>query len=120
MIRKRSAADLFAFFTRSLKATTGNHGRHIGGATLIVSAAGFLAMNQINQRAKSIYEDRAVPLAQLFDINDRMKDNTAGFVRRCRQRTFRPTGWRCLRQDRRKHRSDQQELVRLHGDLPHA
>jgi methyl-accepting chemotaxis protein len=25
---------------------------------------------------KSIYEDRAVPLAQLFEINDRMKDNT--------------------------------------------
>ena len=28
------------------------------------------------RRLKSIYEDRAVPLAQLFEINDRMKDNT--------------------------------------------
>ncbi|QIP04627.2 methyl-accepting chemotaxis protein [Bradyrhizobium symbiodeficiens] len=26
---------------------------------------------------KSIYEDRALPLAQLFEINDRMRDNTA-------------------------------------------
>ena len=45
-------------------------------ATLVVGATGFLAMNQINQHAKSIYEDRTVPLAQLFEINDRMKENS--------------------------------------------
>ena len=51
----------------------------LAAATLVVSAIGFLAMNQINQHAKSIYEDRAVPLAQLFEINDRMKDNSLAF-----------------------------------------
>ena len=76
MIRKRSAADVFSFFTRSLKARLGTMVGTLAAATLVVSAVGFLAMNQINQHAKSIYEDRAVPLAQLFEINDRMKDNS--------------------------------------------
>ena len=75
VIRKRSAADVFAFFTRTLKARLGTMVATLAAATLIVSATGFLAMNQINQHAKSIYEDRAVPLSQLFEINDRMKDN---------------------------------------------
>jgi PAS domain S-box-containing protein len=79
IIRKRSAFDLFAFFTRSLKARLGTMVGTLAGATLIVSAIGFLAMNQINRHAKSIYEDRAVPLAQLFEINDRMKDNSLAF-----------------------------------------
>ena len=76
MIRKRSVADLFAFSTRSLKARLGTMVGTLAAATLVVSAVGFLAMNQINSHAKSIYEDRAVPLAQLFEINDRMKDNS--------------------------------------------
>jgi PAS domain S-box-containing protein len=75
MIRKRSAADAFAFFTRTLKARLGTMVATLAAATLVVSATGFLAMNQISRHAKSIYEDRAVPLAQLFEINDRMKDN---------------------------------------------
>jgi aerotaxis receptor len=76
VIRKRSAADVFAFFTRTLKARLGSMVATLAAATLVVSATGFLAMNQINRHAKSIYEDRAVPLAQLFEINDRMKENS--------------------------------------------
>ena len=76
MIRKRSVADMFAFFTRSLKARLATMVGTLVAATLVVSATGFLAMNQINQHAKSIYEDRAIPLAQLFKINDLMKDNS--------------------------------------------
>jgi methyl-accepting chemotaxis protein len=43
---------------------------------LTIGLAGILATRESNTRMKSIYEDRAVPLAQLFEINDRMKDNT--------------------------------------------
>ena len=74
-IRKRSVSDLLAPFTHTLRARLITL---VGGFTasmLIVAAVGLLAMNQINARAKSIYEDRAVPLAQLFEINDRMKEN---------------------------------------------
>jgi aerotaxis receptor len=76
MIRKRSVFDMFAIFTHSLKARLGTMVGTLTVATLLVSAIGFLAMREINQHAKSIYEDRAVPLAQLFVINDRMKDNS--------------------------------------------
>ncbi|MDP3702937.1 MAG: MCP four helix bundle domain-containing protein, partial [Candidatus Omnitrophota bacterium] len=76
VIRKRSAADIFAPFTRTLTARLVTLVGMLAAAALIVSAIGLLGMNQINQRAKSIYEDRAVPLAQLFDINDRMKENS--------------------------------------------
>ena len=120
IIRKRSASDLFAFFTGSLKARLATMVGTLAAATLIVSAVGFLAMNEINQHAKSIYEDRTVPLAQLFEINDRMKDNSLALYGAIANATFRPTGWRRLRQGRSEHRGDQQELVRLHGDLPHA
>ena len=43
---------------------------------LTIGLAGILSTRDSNTRMKSIYEDRAVPLAQLFEINDRMKDNT--------------------------------------------
>ena len=76
VIRKRSASDIFAFFTRTLKARLVTLVGMLAAFMLIMGAVGILAMNQIEQRAKSIYEDRAVPLAQLFEINDRMKDNS--------------------------------------------
>lgn len=75
LIRKKSAFDLFAFFTRSLKARLATMVGTLAAATLVVGATGFLAMDQINRHTRSIYEDRTVPLAQLFDINDRMKEN---------------------------------------------
>ena len=43
---------------------------------LTIGLTGILSTRDSNTRMKSIYEDRAVPLAQLFEINDRMKDNT--------------------------------------------
>jgi aerotaxis receptor len=76
MIRKRSVADVAAVFTRTLKARLLTLVGTLGSLMLIMSAVGFLGVNQINQHAKSIYEDRAVPLAQLFEINDRMKENS--------------------------------------------
>jgi len=76
MIRKRSLSDVFAVFTRSLKARLLTLVGALAVFMLLVSTVGIVAMNQINQRAKSIYQDRAVPLVELFDINDRMKDNS--------------------------------------------
>lgn len=76
MIRKRSAFDMFAPFTRTLKARLVTLVGGLTASMLVIGAVGLFAMNQINARAKSIYEDRAVPLAQLFNINDRMKENS--------------------------------------------
>ena len=48
----------------------------LGLFLLAIGLTGLLATRDSNSRLKSIYEDRTVPLAQLFEINDRMKDNT--------------------------------------------
>ncbi len=76
MIRRRSFVEIFSPFTRTMKARLGTLVGVLSAAMLAISVAGLLGMSQINQRAKSIYEDRTMPLSQLFEINDRMKDNS--------------------------------------------
>ncbi|MES2193872.1 MAG: methyl-accepting chemotaxis protein [Pseudomonadota bacterium] len=75
-IRKRSTSDAFSPFIGTLKARLVTLVGGLVAAMLIVGSVGLFAMNQVNSHAKSIYEDRAVPLAKLFDINDRMKENS--------------------------------------------
>ena len=76
IIRRRSALDFLAVFTRSLSARLMTLVGILALFMLTIGLAGILATRDSNARMKSIYEDRAVPLTQLFDINDRMKDNT--------------------------------------------
>ncbi len=76
MIRKRSIFDVFALFTRSLKARLMTLAATLTAFILIVSAVGFFSMREVNQNARSIYEARTIPLHRLFEINDRMKDNS--------------------------------------------
>jgi aerotaxis receptor len=76
IIRRRSLADRFGLFTRTLKARMNTLLLAQAVFMVVIGAAGILATRDSNARMKSIYEDRTVPLAQLFEINDRMKDNT--------------------------------------------
>ena len=76
IIRRRSLMDRIAVFTRTLNARLVTLVAVLGVFLLTIGLAGLLATRESNIRIKSIYEDRAVPLAQLFEINDRMKDNT--------------------------------------------
>jgi aerotaxis receptor len=76
IIRRRSFADRFAIFTATLNARLVTLVSVLGLFLLAIGLTGLLATRDSNSRLKSIYEDRAVPLAQLFEINDRMKDNT--------------------------------------------
>jgi PAS domain S-box-containing protein len=76
VIRRRSVFDHVAVFTRTLNARLVTLAATLGLFMLTIGLAGILATRESNTRMKSIYEDRAVPLAQLFEINDRMKDNT--------------------------------------------
>jgi len=76
IIRRRSLADRLAMFTRTLRARMTTLMAMQAVFMGIVGVAGILATRDSNMQMKSIYEDRAVPLAQLFEINDRMKDNT--------------------------------------------
>jgi PAS domain S-box-containing protein len=93
MIRKKSIGDLFSFFTGTLKARLVTLLAVLASFMLLIGLTGTLALKQVNTHAKSIYEDRAVPLAQLFDINDRMKDNASALYSAITaNRTKRPTG----------------------------
>jgi aerotaxis receptor len=76
IIRRRSLLDHFAFFTRTLNARLVTLVATLGLFMLAIGLVGILATRDGNTRMKSIYEDRAVPLAQLFEINDRMLSNT--------------------------------------------
>jgi PAS domain S-box-containing protein len=76
VIRRRSLFDRVAFFTRTLNARLVTLVVALGLFMLTIGLTGILSTRDSNARMKSIYEDRAVPLAQLFEINDRMKDNT--------------------------------------------
>jgi aerotaxis receptor len=76
VIRRRSPLDHVAFFTRTLNARLVTMVVTLGLFMLTVGLVGILATRDGNTRMKSIYEDRAVPLAQLFEINDRMANNT--------------------------------------------
>ncbi|MDP1584996.1 MAG: methyl-accepting chemotaxis protein [Bradyrhizobium sp.] len=76
IIRRRSPLDFLAFFTGSLNARLMTLVGTLALFMVSIGLAGILATRDSNARMKSIYEDRAVPLTQLFDINDRMKDNT--------------------------------------------
>ncbi len=76
ILRRRKLIDRLAVFTGTLKARLTTLVAVQVGFMVILGLVGVLAMHAANVRLKSIYEDRAVPLAQLFEINDRMKDNT--------------------------------------------
>ena len=76
IIRRRSLTDRLAVFTGTLNARLVTLVAVLGLFLMVLGATGVLATRDSNSRLRSIYEDRAVPLAQLFEINDRMRDNT--------------------------------------------
>jgi PAS domain S-box-containing protein len=76
IVRRNSLRDRFTIFSGSLNARLVTLVAMLGVFLLVIGLVGVLGTRASNTRMKSIYEDRAVPLAQLFEINDRMKDNT--------------------------------------------
>ncbi|MFB6451114.1 methyl-accepting chemotaxis protein [Bradyrhizobium tunisiense] len=76
MLRRRSLLDRLAIFTGTLNARLVTLVTMLSLFLLAIGVMGLQGTRQSNSRLKSIYEDRAVPLEQLFEINDRMRDNT--------------------------------------------
>jgi aerotaxis receptor len=75
MIRRRSIYDRLSFFTGTLKARLTTLVAMLGVFIFIAAMTGIMSTRNTNIRMKSIYDDRTVPLAQLFDISNRMSDN---------------------------------------------
>ncbi|MGL9622637.1 methyl-accepting chemotaxis protein [Bradyrhizobium sp. U531] len=76
MIRRRSPLDRLSIFTGTLNARLVTLVTILSLFLLAIGIMGLQGTRQSNSRLQSIYEDRAVPLSQLFEINDRMRDNT--------------------------------------------
>ncbi|NPU13005.1 PAS domain-containing protein [Bradyrhizobium sp. 83002] len=75
IIRRRSVFDPLSFFTGTLRARLTTFAAVLSAFMLIIGAAGLLSTRASNAGLRSIYEDRTVPLAQLFEINDRTLQN---------------------------------------------
>jgi aerotaxis receptor len=93
IIRRRSIFDHLAIFTRTLKARLTTLVAMQAALLVVIGAVGILATRNSNANMKSIYDDRVVPLVQLFEINDRMKDNTISLFNAVADgRSGKPTG----------------------------
>ncbi|WP_257168424.1 methyl-accepting chemotaxis protein [Bradyrhizobium sp. SRS-191] len=75
VIRHRSVFDRLSFFTGTLKARLTTLAAVLSLFMLIIGGAGLLSTRSSNAGLKSMYEDRTVPLAQLFEISDRSLHN---------------------------------------------
>ncbi|MGJ4932050.1 methyl-accepting chemotaxis protein [Bradyrhizobium sp. HKCCYLS2038] len=75
IIRQRSVFDRLSFFTGTLKARLTTLATVLGVFMLIIGAAGLLSTRSSDASMRSLYEDRTIPLSQLFEINDRSLQN---------------------------------------------
>lgn len=75
IIRKHSVFDRLAVFTATLKARLTTLVSAQIAIMLIIATAGILATRDSNAKMQTIYEDRTVPLAQLFSVNNHMQEN---------------------------------------------
>jgi aerotaxis receptor len=75
IIRRRSWRDALAAFTHTLKARLTTLVAVQLVLLIAIGAVGLLSLRDANSRLKTVFEDRAVPLEQLYVINDRMLDN---------------------------------------------
>jgi len=76
IIRRLTIFDRLSFFTGTMKARLTTLVTVLVTFMTVIGVTGMVATHSSNATVKSIYEDRTLPLAQLFNINDRMKDNT--------------------------------------------
>ncbi|BAM89672.1 putative methyl-accepting chemotaxis protein with PAS domain [Bradyrhizobium oligotrophicum S58] len=75
IIRRRSVFDRLSFFTGTLRARLTTLVALLAVFMLTIGAAGLLSTRASNISMKSMYEDRTIPLSQLFEINDRTLQN---------------------------------------------
>jgi aerotaxis receptor len=73
VIRRRSLFDHLAIFTRTLKARLTTQVSVQAAFMVMIGLVGIMATHGSNTHMKSIYDDRTVPLAQLYEVNDRMR-----------------------------------------------
>ncbi|UYO46006.1 MCP four helix bundle domain-containing protein [Rhodopseudomonas palustris] len=75
IIRRQSWLGRLGMFTRTLRSRLTTMVAVQAVIMMIIGAAGIFAVHNMDQRLQSVYEDRAVPLGQLAEINERLLDD---------------------------------------------
>ncbi|MGJ4939854.1 methyl-accepting chemotaxis protein [Bradyrhizobium sp. HKCCYLS1011] len=78
--RNASSSSLLSIFTGTVRARLITLAATLLVAMLVIGVAGLLATRDSNSSMRSMYEDRVVCLGQLFEINERLKDNVAAIL----------------------------------------
>ncbi len=74
-VQKDSILSKLNIFTRTIRSRLITLVALAGFLTAAVGAGGILATRTTNERLKHVYQNRAVPIAQIAEINERMRDN---------------------------------------------
>jgi aerotaxis receptor len=75
VIRRRTLADRFSFFTRTLKARLVTLVGCLVGFLLLVGLAGILAASSTDGYMRWIYNDRLIRVSDMADVNARMQED---------------------------------------------
>jgi aerotaxis receptor len=75
IIRRRTVADHLSLFNGTLKARLTTMAASLAAFMLIIGMIGIMAVQRASTQMQSVYNDRVIPLTQLFDINNRMQAN---------------------------------------------
>jgi aerotaxis receptor len=73
--RDQSSSNTLSFLTGTVRARLTTLVAGLLIAMVVIGIAGILATRDSNALMRSMYDDRTVSLGQLFEINDRMRDN---------------------------------------------
>ncbi|MGL9622443.1 MCP four helix bundle domain-containing protein [Bradyrhizobium sp. U531] len=76
IIRRRSWTDRLSPFTATLRARLTTMIALQAFFVVAIGAAGLVSLKDVNAGMKTIYEDRTIPLYQLFQVNDGLKQTT--------------------------------------------
>ncbi|HMK81357.1 MAG TPA: PAS domain-containing protein, partial [Xanthobacteraceae bacterium] len=75
IIRRRAFADHLALFNGTLKARLVTLVATLAASMLVVGAIGIMGARQASTQMQAVYNERIVPLTNLFEINNRMQAN---------------------------------------------
>jgi len=75
VIRRRSIADHFAVFNGTLRARLITVVASLAAFILVIGLISIMAVQRASTHMQSVYNDRVIPLTQLFEVNDRMQAN---------------------------------------------
>ena len=80
-VRRSGGLSRFNIFTRTIRARLITLAAVAIATAAVIGASGVLAVRDTNERLRTVFEDRTMPVAQIGEINERMLDNVMQLYR---------------------------------------